>query len=166
MRNRIWALPAPILFATALLSCAARTLKVHDPARQPWRDSWTNLPGAKAGDHDSLHRSFDAVYRDVMFPWVRAGEDAEAMDQNFQAILQSVGDDAFSEALLREPPKTRSAVRVCFSESAVRKSFPKTHRILCQAPLLKWPSDIAYEQSWIESGQTPPERELWRLEKD
>lgn len=96
-----------------------------------------------------------------MLPYVNGGEDAEAMMTNMIAILESVGDKRFGEALLREDPKTRSAVREFLIEEDTRAKFPQTHKILVDAPLVKWPSDVAAEQSYIESGDSPPAKEEW-----
>jgi len=95
-------------------------------------------------------------------PFANAGEDAEAIAENLQGILEAVGDDVFSKALLKEEPETRSAVRDCMFESHVKKRFPITHKILCEAPHIKWPSRVAYERSWTEMGQVAPDEEIWK----
>ena len=76
-----------------------------------------------------------------MLPFVNAGEDAEAIYDHVDSILRSVGDQRFSEALLSETPETRSAVREFLFEDKVRKDFPRTHVVLADAPIVKWPSD-------------------------
>ena len=94
-------------------------------------------------------------------PFVNGGEDAEAITENLHGILGAVGDKVFSTALLKEESATRSAVRDCMVEASVRERFPITHKILSGAPRIKWPSQLAYEQSWTSMGQTPPAADNW-----
>lgn len=96
-----------------------------------------------------------------MLPYVNGGEDAEAILENMIAILESVGDIAFAEALLCEDPETRSAVREFLIEKNTRVKFPRTHEILADAPIVKWPSDVAEEQSYFEAGDIPPSKKQW-----
>ena len=145
-----------------IASCANQSSKKPDPTRQAWRDSWYSLPAAKAGKPDALHKSFEAARDQVMMPFVNGGEDAEAIAENLQGILDAVGDDVFSKALLKEKPETRSAVRDCMFESSVKKRFPITHKILREAPRIKWPSRLAYERSWTGMGQIPPTSDNWK----
>lgn len=140
-----------LVASASLGSCATS----GDPLRQPWRDSWSALPAAKSGNPTGLRRAFDAARRQLMLPYQNAGEDAEAIDEHFDIILKSVGDDAFAAALLREKPTTRSAVREFFSQFAVRESYPKTYQVLCDAPLVKWPSDGEPKQIWSPSSKDP-----------
>ena len=144
-----------------LVACVSPSADQPDPTRQPWRDSWKAFPSAKAGDPEGLRSYFAAARAQVMLPYVNGGEDAEAMMNNMIAILETVGDKHFGEALLREDPKTRSAVREFLIEEDARAKFPRTHKILVDAPLVKWPSDVAEEQSYIESGDVPPTKKQW-----
>jgi len=155
--------PALTLIACSLayIGCSNVGGRKPDPTRQAWRDSWAALPAARAADQDALNRSFRAAHDQVMMPYVNAGEDAEGIAENLHGILNSVGDLQFSEALLRETPDTRSAVRDCMFESLVKTLFPKTHEVLLRAPNLKWPSDIAYEQSFASVGQQAPPKKAW-----
>ncbi len=96
-----------------------------------------------------------------MLPYINGGEDAEAILENMIAILESVGDKRFEEALLREDPKTRSAVREFLIEENTRKNHPRTHKVLVDAPSVKWPSDLVEEESYIQSGDIPPTKKAW-----
>ena len=145
-----------------LVSCTTQSSKRPDPMRQAWRDSWDSLSAAKRGKPKALHSSFRAARDQVMMPFENGGEDAEAISENLQGILDAVGDDVFSNALLKEEVETRSAVRDCMSESSVKKRFPITHKILREAPRIKWPSQVAYERSWTSMGQVPPAPANWK----
>ena len=87
-----------------------------------------------------------------MLPFINAGEDAEAIYDHIESILMSVGDQRFSEALLRENPKTRSAVREFLFEDRVRTDFLQTHAVLAGAPIVKWPSndEATQRQPWTK----------------
>lgn len=148
-------------FLLLICGCSTRVDVAPDPTRQAWRDSWDALHEVKTGNPDGLNRSFQAAHDQVMMPYVNGGEDASAIKENLHAILTMIGDLSFSEALLRETPETRSAVRDCMYESLVKTLFPKTHEVLLQAPNLKWPSDIAYEQSFASVGQQAPPKKAW-----
>jgi hypothetical protein len=141
--------------------CSTVSKPPPDPTRQPWRDSWAALPAAKAGDPDGLRRFFSSARAQLQLPYINGGEDAEAIYENVGSVLESTGDQRFSEALLREAPETRSAVREFLSEADVKQKFPVTHRVLAAAPVVKWPSDIAYEQSVAGTGEEPPPKALW-----
>lgn len=145
-----------------IAGCADFEARKEDKQRQPSRDSSAALDDAKAGKPEGLHSAFAAAHSQVMLPCVNGGEDAEAIATNLQTILEAVGDDTFSEALLKERSKTRSAVRDCMFENVVRQRFPRTHQILREGPLVRWPSCIAYERSWTSIGQTPPPKKIWR----
>lgn len=150
-----------LLLSLAFGGCVKPKPDQPNPTRQAWRDSWSALPDAKAGLPSGLKRSFKAARDQVEMPYVNGGEDAEAICENLHSILEAVGDDAFSNALLEEAPETRAAARDCMVESYVKTKHPKTHHILCDAPLITWPSDIAYQQSWAEAGQTPMPKKQW-----
>jgi hypothetical protein len=62
--------------------------------------------------------------------------------------------------LLRENPQTRSAVRDCMFETRVREHYPRTHRVLQEAPPVHWPTDVAYERSWAP--QAAPPKKGWK----
>lgn len=145
-----------------LAGCANQSSEVADPTRQAWRDSSDALSPAKAGKPDALHRSFEAAHSQVMMPFANAGEDAEAIAENLQGILEAVGDDMFSQGLLIEQPETRAAVRDCMCESSIKNRFPITHKSLRDAPRIKWPSQLAYERSWTSMGQVPPVSDNWK----
>jgi len=150
-----------IAFGVVFSGCANLNARKPDPKRQPWRDSWMALPAARAAEPDGLHRSFQAAYNQVNLPYENGGEDAEGIAENLHGILKSIGDQQFSKALLLETPETRTAVRDCMFESEVKNIFPKTHEVLRQAPFIKWPSDIAYEKTWVEAGQKAPVKKGW-----
>ena len=158
---RLPMIPACIAIGFVFTGCASINANKPDPTRQPWRDSWAALPGAKSAQADGLHRSFQAAHDQVNMPYVNGGEDAEGISENLYGILKTIGDHTFSEALLHENPETRAAVRDCMFEGEVKKGFPMTHKVLRQAPLLKWPSDLAYERSWAEARQIVPAKGKW-----
>jgi hypothetical protein len=134
---------------------------IPDPTRQPWRDSGKYREAAKAGDREALSKTFAAAKDQLMLPYVNGGEDAEGMSENMKEVLTSLGDDQFSEALVREDPETRSAVREFLWDDEVRGGFPRSFRILVAAPDVEWPSDKALQRSYLESGQEPPIDEPW-----
>jgi hypothetical protein len=148
-------------FLLLICGCSTRVDVAPDPTRQAWRDSWDALHEVKTGNPDGLNRSFQAAHDQVMMPYVNGGEDASAIKENLHTILTNIGDLRFSEALLLERPEIRSAVRECMYESEVKINFPKTHEILRTAPNIIWPSDIAYEQSYVSVGQTAPPKRFW-----
>ena len=162
MKKASYAWIACATLGLGLASCANLSSKKPDPTRQAWRDSWHSLPAAKEGKPEALHQSFHVARDQVTMPFANGGEDAEAIAKNLQGILDAVGDDVFSKALLKEEPETRSAVRDCMFESSVKKRFPITHEILGEAPHIKWPSQLAYERSWTSMGQTPPASDIWK----
>jgi len=143
---------------TSLLlgACVLESGNQPDPTRQPWRDSWKALSAAKAGDPEGLKNCFAAARAQLMLPYVNGGEDAEAILENMIAILEWVGDKQFEEALLREDPKTRSAVREFLIEDDTRENHPRAHKILVDAPSVKWSSDLAQKESYIQSADIPP----------
>lgn len=130
--------------------------------RKPCRDLWRLLPAAKRGDVNALHKAFAAARHQVSMPYVNAGEDAEIMTEHFLEILKSTGDATFAAALGSETPKTRSAVRENLFADQVKHAYPQTYALLASAPNIDWPSDKAYRQSWINSGQIPPEKIPWQ----
>ncbi|MES2996472.1 MAG: hypothetical protein V4733_06650 [Verrucomicrobiota bacterium] len=144
-----------------LAGCVEPAKNKPDPTRQPWRDSWQALPAAKAGSPEGLRKSFAAARAQVMLPYVNAGEDAEAIMTNMIAIIESVGDKRFAEALLREHPETRSAVREFLFEEKTRTRYPRSHGILADAPMVMWPSDVAEERLYIEYGDVVPPKKQW-----
>jgi len=118
------------------------------------------LPAAKRGDAKALHKAFATARQQLSMPLVNAGEDAEAMDENFFAILKNTGDTTFTKALIEESPKTRAAIREFFFAKEVKHDYPQTYSLLANAPLIDWPSDKAYRRSWAPNA--PPEKEIWR----
>lgn len=147
-----------LLFAGILCGCTTFSTDF----RKPNRDLWALLPGAKRADAKALHKAFATALRQVSMPYVNGGEYAEAMSEKFLAILRSTGDTAFAKALSSETSITRSAVREFFSAKEVKPDYPQTYAQLVVAPNIDWPSSTAYRRSWIDSGQTPPEKEIWR----
>ncbi len=83
------------------------------------------------------------------------------MRENMESVLEALGDEAFAEALLREKPETRSAVREFLHDESVRGRYARTFEVLMAAPEVHWPSDQAFEQSYRESGDAPPPKEPW-----
>ena len=82
-----------LLFSLSCTSCVSTTADGPDPLRQPWRDSWSAKPEAKAGLPNGLHRSFQAARNQVEMPFANGGEDAEAISDNLRDTLDAVGDE-------------------------------------------------------------------------
>ena len=135
-----------------------------DPTREPWRDASRAFPSAKAGNPEGLRKYFAAARAQLMQPYINSGEESEAIMENMIAILQSVGDRQFADALLNEEAETRSAVREFLIEEDTRAHFSRTHSVLASAPVVKWPSDIAEAESYISSGSAPPTKKQWSLD--
>lgn len=132
-----------------------------DPTRQPWRDSGKYREAAKAGDPEALTKFFATAKAQLMLPYVNGGEYAEGMSENMKEVLTSLGDGQFSEALIREDPEIRSAVRAFLWDDYVRRGFPRSFRVLVTAPDVEWPSDKALQKSYEETGQEPPKDKPW-----
>ena len=116
------------------------------PSWKPWRESCAVLPEARAGKAFALHRSFHAAFAQVMRPFPNQGEGAREIGNNLDSILRAIGDRAFAEALLRERPVIRSAVRDSMVEGDIRKHYPLTFQLFEEAPQNEWPSDFAEER--------------------
>ena len=126
------------------------------PSWQPWRESCAALPDARAGKPSALHRSFHAAFAEEMRPFPNQGEAARQIADNLDSIMVAVGDKTFAEALLRERPLIRSAVRDCMVEGDIQRRYPMTYEVFQEAPQNEWPSDLAEEHATGTEGQSAP----------
>ncbi len=117
------------------------------PSWKPWRESNAALPAARAGNPWALHESFHAAYAEEMRPYPNRGEPAHDISGNLDSILDAVGDQAFANALLKERPLARSAVRDCMTVGDFQQRYPITFEILQEAPQNEWPSDLAEQRA-------------------
>jgi len=125
---------------------------------KPWRESSAALADARAGKPAALHRSFHAAFAQEMRPYPNQGQAARGIADNLDSILIAVGDKTFSEALLRERPLIRSAVRDCMVEGDLQRRDPMTYEVFQEAPQNEWPSDLAEEhKTGTERQSAPPE---------
>ena len=137
---------SPLLFSFLLSACAQVSPPSSvEPSRptyekffDPWRACNHALAPAEAGERDAQDAFFVSAY-------VRrsqgsdGGEDLEQMGDNFDKLLATLGDDAFSKALQRQRPEVRSATREFSRMERIRGKDPKTYHILQSAPAIKWP---------------------------
>jgi hypothetical protein len=123
---------------------------------RPAEDSTAALPQAKAGDAGALHRSFRAAFAEEMRPFPNTGEPAREISDNLDAILLAVGDNTFADALLKERPPIRSAVRDCMVEGDIQKQYPRTYEVFEDAPQNEWPSDRDTRHGNGEEGEPEP----------
>jgi hypothetical protein len=115
------------------------------PSDKPLEESTAALPEARAGNPSALHQSFHAAFAQEMRPFPNQGESAREIADNLDSILVAVGDKTFAQALLRERPLARSAVRDCMVEGDLERRFPMTDDVFQKAPQNEWPSDLAEE---------------------
>ena len=128
------------------------------PSLKPLRESCSALPDARAGQPSGLHRSFHAAFAQEMRPYPNQGQAARGIADNLDSILIAVGDKTFAEALLRERPVIRSAVRDCMVEGDLHQRYPMTYEVFQEAPQNEWPSDLAEEhKTGTERQSAPPE---------
>jgi hypothetical protein len=126
------------------------------PSDKPLQEITAALPGATAGDPSALHRSFHAAYAEETRPYPNKGEDAREISDNLDSILVAVGDKRFAEALMKEKPLVRSAVRDCMVEGDLGRDYPRTYEVFQEAPQNEWPSDLAEEQATGTGPQGAP----------
>jgi hypothetical protein len=113
--------------------------KVFDP----WRACTAAEDLAKHGAPDALRTCFLAAYVRLSQPFL-GGEDLEAIHRVFQEVLPAVGDERFSSALEKQRPEIRSAVAHFLSGFSKIRDFPRTRKLLREAPQIDWPLDQAY----------------------
>ena len=126
------------------------------PSWKPLHESSAALPDARAGKPSALHQSFHAAFAEETRPHPNQGEAAREIADNLDSILLAVGDKTFAEALLRERPLTRSAVRDCMVEGDLQKRYPRTYEVFQEAPQNEWPSDLAEQHATGTEGQSAP----------
>jgi hypothetical protein len=135
-----------------LLSTASAVAERNEawPADAPYNkffDTWHASTAAedlaKRGAADALRTLFLCAYVRVNQPFL-GGEGDEAMNLVFQRVLVANGDARFARALARQRPEIRSAVRnFLYIHPSLRK-FPRTTKLLHDAPKIDWPIDQAY----------------------
>ena len=91
-----------------------------------------------------------------MRPYPNQGEAAREIADNLDSILVAVGDKTFAEALLRERPPIRSAVRDCMVEGDLQQRYPMTYEVFQEAPQNEWPSDLPRDHDTGTEGQSAP----------
>jgi hypothetical protein len=99
---------------------------------------------AKRGAPDALRTLFLAAYVRLNQPFL-GGEGDETMGLIFQRVLVALGDVRFARALAAQRPEIRSAVgRFCTPPAGGK--FPRTVKLLRDAPKIDWPMDQAYRK--------------------
>jgi hypothetical protein len=90
---------------------------------------------------------FLAGYVRVNQPFL-GGEDLESMDKIFGEVLLAVGDRRFSRALSAQRAEVRSAARSFLGTDShpYLKKFPRTAKLLAEAPKIDWPLNKAYRE--------------------
>lgn len=106
-----------------------------------WHASMAAEDLAKRGAPDALRTLFLCAYVRVNRPFL-GGEGDETMNLIFQRVLAANGDARFARALARQRPEIRSAVRE-FLWIAPSGNFPRTKKLLREAPEIDWPMDEA-----------------------
>jgi hypothetical protein len=106
-----------------------------------WHASMAAEDLAKRGAPDALRTLFLCAYVRVNRPFL-GGEGDETMNLIFQRVLAANGDARFARALARQRPEIRSAVRE-FLWIAPSGNFPRTKKLLQEAPEIDWPMDEA-----------------------
>ena len=136
-------LTAPCVFAKEPAPVDAPYNKVFDP----WRACMDAEDLAKRGAPDALRTLFLAAYVRVNQPFL-GGEDLESMDKIFGEVLLAVGDRRFSRALGAQRPEVRSAARSFLGADShpYLKKFPRTTKLLAEAPKIEWPLDKTYRE--------------------
>ena len=139
-----------LLFLLLGASCAlaeknepAPTDAPYDRVFDPWRACTAAEGLAKRGAPDALRTCFLAAYVRLSQPFL-GGEDLEAIHRVFQEVLPAVGDKKFSHALGKQRPEIRSAVAHFLSGFFKIRDFPRTRKLLKEAPQIDWPLDQAY----------------------
>ena len=107
----------------------------------PWHASIAAEPLAKRGAPDALRTLFLAAYVRLNQPFL-GGEGDETMHLIFQRVIAATGDKRFARALAAQRPEIRSAVS-SFLDTHPGK-FPRTAKLLREAPKIDWPVDQAY----------------------
>jgi hypothetical protein len=134
-----------MLFVGCAHTPAASPSSAENPASldynekfDPWRASNWSLDPAMHGDRDAQIAFFLAGYVRLSQPYL-GGEDLEQMYANYQQLLDTLGDDAFSTALRRQRPEVRSAAAAFLNLKNIQKADPETYRLLLDAPKIEWP---------------------------
>lgn len=111
--------------------------KVFDP----WRACMAAEPLARHGAPDALRTLFLSAYVRVNQPFM-GGEDLEGMSAVFSDVLAALGDAKFARALALQRPEICSAAHWFLSVQS--RKFPKTAKLLRDAPEIDWPLSKAY----------------------
>lgn len=116
------------------------------PAAAHAHSPLATLAQARTGQPAALHEAFLAARARLSQPAALREEENASFRAGMASVLRSVGDSVFAAALRRESARTRSAVRDSLADKEVKGKFPQTHQLLREAPVVKWPSDLAAEQ--------------------
>jgi hypothetical protein len=108
-----------------------------------WHASMAAEDLAKRGAPDALRTPFLCAYVRVNQPFL-GGEGDETINLIFQRVLVANGDGRFARALARQRPEIRSAVRSFLYIHRSLGKFPRTSKLLRDAPKIDWPIDQAY----------------------
>ena len=108
-----------------------------------WHASMAAENLAKQGAPDALRTLFLCAYVRVNQPFL-GGEGEETQSLIFQRVLVANGDRRFARALSKQRSEIRSAVRSFLSIQPSLGRFPRTAKLLREAPVIDWPMDQAY----------------------
>jgi hypothetical protein len=109
----------------------------------PWHASMAAEDLAKRGAPDALRTLFLAIYVRLNQPFL-GGEGDETMNLIFERVLVAIGDARFARALAAQRPEIQSAVSRFVSIPPSPGKFPRTTKLLRNAPTIDWPMDQAY----------------------
>jgi hypothetical protein len=139
--------PLLLLVASCALAQRNEPAPVDAPYNKlfdPWHACMAAEELAKQGAPDALRTIFLAVYVRVNQPFV-GGEGDMTMVMIVQQVLAAIGDRRFSAALAKQRPEVRGAVAsFCGFTQSQLKPFPRTGKLLRDAPRIDWPIDQAY----------------------
>lgn len=162
MNGPFRALMLSLLAGLALAGCAQVRSWIPAPQWTPAaRAPLATLAQARTGQPAALHEAFLAARARLSQPAVLREDESATFRAGMASVLRSVGDSVFAMSLRREPAKTLSAVRDSLTEADVKGKFPQTHKLLRDAPTVKWPSDLAAERESGAADRKPPARKPW-----
>jgi hypothetical protein len=110
---------------------------------EPHRACWEAKDLAKRGAPDALRTLFLAAYVRVNQPFL-GGEDFDVMNQVYDDVIATIGDERFARSLTKERPEIRSAVGWFMARHTRMKHCPQTAKVFRDAPEIDWPLDRAF----------------------
>ena len=136
-----------LLFASSVAAQRTERAPVDAPYNKvfdPWHACIAVEDLHKRGAPDALRTIFLAIYFRVNQPFL-GGEGDETMVNVVRHVLAAIGDRRFAAALGKQRPEIRAAVAsFCGFIASERKQYPRTAKILREAPRIDWPIDQAY----------------------